>query len=97
MEGMGGSLILIQIRETDFSNPYREDRVPFHNRGREGGNPSPQEYQMKVDIPSFSNSLDIESFLNWIYEVDNFFDMTYIPLEKQVKFVAFKLKKDATA
>ena len=33
---------------------------------------------MKVDIPSFGENLDIESFLNWIYEVDKFFDMTYV-------------------
>ena len=42
---------------------------------------------MKVDIPSFSENLDIKSFMVWICEVDKFFDMTYIPIEKQVKFV----------
>ena len=41
---------------------------------------------MKDDIPSFSRNLNIESFLNWIYEVDKFFDIAYIPMEKQVKF-----------
>ena len=50
---------------------------------------------MKVDIPSFSGKLDIESFLNWIYEVDKFFEMAYIPMDKQVKFVAYKLKGEA--
>ena len=34
---------------------------------------------MKVDIPSFSGNLDIESFLDWIYEVDKFFDMAMFP------------------
>ena len=50
---------------------------------------------MKVDIPSFSENLDIKSFLDWIYEVDKFFDMAYILMEKQVKFVAYKLKRGA--
>ena len=31
---------------------------------------------MKVDIPFFSENLDIESFLDWIYKVGKFFDMT---------------------
>ena len=52
---------------------------------------------MKVDIPSFSGNLDIESFLDWIYEVDKFFDMAYFLIEKQVKFAAYKLKGGAAA
>jgi len=46
---------------------------------------------MKVDIPSFRDNLDIESSLDWIYEVNKFFDMAYVPIEKQVKFMAYKL------
>jgi len=52
---------------------------------------------MKVDIPSFNENFNIESFLDWIYEVDKFFDMTYVPMKKQVKFVAYKLKGGAAA
>jgi len=50
---------------------------------------------MKVEIPSFSRNLNIESFLDWIYKVDKFFDMTYAPMEKQVKFVTYKFKGGA--
>ena len=52
---------------------------------------------MKVDIPSFSENIGIKSFLNWIYEVEKFFDMAYVPEEKHVKFVAYKLKGGAAA
>ena len=47
---------------------------------------------MKVEILSFSRNLDIEFFLDWIYEVEKFFDMAYVLAEKQVKLVVYKLK-----
>jgi len=52
---------------------------------------------MKVEILSFSENLDIESFLDWIYEVEKFFNMAYVSAEKQIKFVAYKLKRGAAA
>jgi len=52
---------------------------------------------MEVEISSFSEDLDIEFFLNWIYEVEKFFDMAYVFTEKQVKCVAYKLKRGRVA
>ena len=52
---------------------------------------------MKIEIPSFSENIDIEYFLDWVYEVKKFFCMAYIPEEKNVKFVAYKLKGGAVA
>ena len=51
--------------------------------------------KVEIEIPSFSENLDIKSLLNWIYEIDKFFDMAYVLTEKQVKFVAYKLKRGA--
>jgi len=51
---------------------------------------------MKIDIPSFSENLDINpswvEFMRWISS------LTWLVLmEKQVKFVAYKIKGGATA
>jgi len=45
-----------------------------------------------TSIPSFDGSYDVESSLLWIEEVDNLFDMEYIPMKDHVKFVVHKLK-----
>jgi len=76
------TLILTQMREMDFFNPNRGGRFPYPNHGKKGRYPNPNEYRMKCDIPSFSGNIDIESFLDWIYEVEKFFDMDYVPAKK---------------
>jgi len=82
---MGSLLILIQIGEANFLTLIgRLETLTLIMVGKEDSQ-NPQEYRMKVDIPSFSGNLDIESFLDWIYEVDKFFDMAYVLREKQVK------------
>ena len=39
------------------------------------------EYKLKVDIPTCSGDLDIEGFLDWIMEIDRFFEYMEIPDE----------------
>ncbi|GJX35821.1 hypothetical protein Tco_0247378 [Tanacetum coccineum] len=50
-----------------------------------------QSYLVKVEIYNFDGNLDIEAVLDWLYEVDKFFDIMEVPEEEQVKVVAYKL------
>jgi len=79
-----------------LANPNPNMRGGFSpNHGREREHSSPNEYRIKIEMSSFSGNLDIESFLDWVNEVEKFFDMTYTTKEKYVKFVAYKLKGGA--
>ena len=71
-------------------NPNKGGGFFFPNHDRRRRDSSPNEYRMKIEISSFSENHDIESFLDWVYEVEKFFDMAYIPEEKHIKFVAYK-------
>ena len=84
-EAIGEWPILILIGEEDF----------FPNPDRRRWDSSPNEYRMKIEIPSFSENLDIKSFLDWVYEVKKFFNMAYVLEEKHIKFVAYRLKGEA--
>ena len=50
------------------------------------------EYKLKVDISNFSGNIDIEGFLNWLTEVNRFFDYIELPEERKVKFIIYRLK-----
>lgn len=45
----------------------------------------------------FDGQLDVESFLDWIKQVEDFFECMNIPRKFQVKLVKFKLKGGAAA
>ncbi|XP_070043834.1 uncharacterized protein [Nicotiana tomentosiformis] len=82
----------------DTEDDEEEDLESF-NRGR--GNqqrqaaqrfPRNEEFRLKVDLPTFAGNLNIEGFMDWITEVDRFFDYMEIPEEHRVKLVAYRLK-----
>ena len=50
---------------------------------------------MKVELPSFNGNVFIEEYLDWVSEVEKFFDYIGTVDDKQVCLVAYKLKKGA--
>ncbi|GJX56938.1 transposon ty3-I gag-pol polyprotein [Tanacetum coccineum] len=79
--------------------PMRSDR----RRTMVGQNVNPygyserKSYRVKVEIPNFFGNLNIKAVLDWLYEVDMFFDIMEVLKEEQVKVVAYKLRRGAGA
>ena len=63
MKGEEDFPILTQTRE-GFPNPNRRRRFSYPNHSKKGGCPSLSENRIKIEIPSFSENLNIESFLD---------------------------------
>ncbi|KAK1261225.1 hypothetical protein QJS04_geneDACA019084 [Acorus gramineus] len=56
-----------------------------------------RDFRINIDLPSFNGHLNIEEFLDWLAEVERFFDYMDIPEERKEKLVAYKLKGGASA
>ena len=54
-------------------------------------------FHLKVDLPYFNGTFNIEEFLDWLAEVERFFDYKDAPKERRVKTVACRLKGGASA
>ena len=55
------------------------------------------DYHLKVDLPYFNGAFNIEEFLDWLADVERFFDYRDVPEERRVKTVACRLKGGASA
>ncbi len=43
---------------------------------------------MKIDFPTFNMHFHIEEFLDWVMDVERFFEYMSIPEERKVKLMA---------
>lgn len=85
-------------KSNDNDEPYA-DYISNHKLPRHGGRYNQkqgyQEFHLKVDIPSFSNNLNIEDFMASKASIDRFFKYMKI-LEEWVSLVAYILKGEAS-
>ncbi|PKU66437.1 hypothetical protein MA16_Dca009680 [Dendrobium catenatum] len=91
--------------DTEWQQPFEasesadEDRANYYEQPRRHLIPPRQqgEFRIKLDIPFFDGRLHIEDYLDWERSVEAFFDYMEIAPEKQVKYVACRLKGGAGA
>ena len=53
------------------------------------------DFKIKVELPSFSGSMDTETFLEWIEAVENYFEVVEVAEDQKVAYVAYKLQGGA--
>lgn len=80
------------IRDEDSSDDDEPPIVSENNYGHQRG-----DYRMKIEIPSFDGLFVIEDFLDWLAEVEKFFDYWETEEHMKVKLVAYRLKGGALA
>lgn len=66
----------------------RYDDRDNHHEGRGGYG----EYKLHMDLPAFNGQMHIEEFLDWVAEVERFFDYMNVPDHCKVKLVVLRLK-----
>jgi hypothetical protein len=83
------------LEDEDHSELHEEDDL--YENSRRNARYAGDTYKVKAEIPTFNGSVDIEDFLDWLYEVETFFDIMNISQDRKVPLVAYKPKGGAGA
>lgn len=66
-----------------YGQPVHEPRQPRREVFKRNVQES-KDYKMKTDLPTFGGRMDIEQFLEWAKNVENFFDFANTPEDKKM-------------
>lgn len=77
-------------REISDENDFQEPQQRYYNRGH-------GQSKLRMDISIFNGALHIEDFLEWVTEVERFFDYMDIDEDQQVKLVVLRFKRITSA
>lgn len=72
-----------------------EDDIPLKYLRREPIRPLP-DFGIQIDLPEFEGLLDPDESLNWLHTIEKILEYKEVPQECIIKFVAIKLKGNAS-
>lgn len=55
------------------------------------------DYRLRLDLPQYNDNMNIEDFIDWMLEVERFFDYMDIVESRKVKLVALRFKDTTSA
>ncbi|KAK8452821.1 hypothetical protein SEVIR_5G177576v4 [Setaria viridis] len=84
-------LLVIEVEVEDL---HEEDDL--HEQPSRNNEYARDSYKVKAEIPKFHGSVDIEKFLDWLYEVETFFEIMNISQDSKVPLVSYKLNGGAS-
>ena len=84
---------------SDFENPFHRNLPTCQREGRgELFERSTHWFDsIRVDLPEYSGSLQMDVFLDWLDQIECIFEYKEIPDNKRIKLVALKLSDRAFA
>ncbi|KAI5323098.1 hypothetical protein L3X38_032170 [Prunus dulcis] len=72
----------------ELKEEIHDDHAKPNNQCQEG-------YRIKIEIPYFNGHLQVEDLLDWLVEVERFFELMEVLEVKMVKLTTFRVKGSA--